>query len=173
MNSGIWMISQSLGRWSGAHCRLARPRMLSVCDVTRCHQFRCGTMSVLMTTSGQQHPILIVFRVFSSLAIARMFPGSRHWCPISRNNKQVSKYITACVSRSVSLSRIQLSSRQFDIAGTAIMRPQIVTFTSNYCDIVTLHLGTTRNHSNKAGSVKIRINVSIKSIFLGDLESLK
>ena len=135
INSGIWMISQSLGRWSGAHCRLARPRMLSVCDVTRCHQFRCGTMSVLMTTSGQQHPILIVFRVFSSLAIARMFPGSRHWCPISRNNKQVSKYITASVSRSVSLSRIQLSSRQFDIAGTAIMLPQIVTFTSNDCYI--------------------------------------
>ena len=51
----------------------ARPRMLSVCDVT---SVTCGTMSVLMTTSGQQHPILIVFKVFSSLAITRMFPGS-------------------------------------------------------------------------------------------------
>ena len=78
---------------------IVRPRMLSVCDVTRVSPAPMRDNEPLMTISGQQHPILIHILITGHRPHVPRIPA-QHWGPISRNNKQVSKYITASVSHS-------------------------------------------------------------------------
>ena len=98
---------------------IVRPRMLSVCDVTRVSPAPMRDNEPLMTISDQQHPILIHILITGHRPHVPRIPGDTGAQSVAIINKCQNTSQPPCRIR-MSLSRIQLSPRQFDIAGTAM-----------------------------------------------------